>query len=106
MQDLPLQTHCDVISAVDAQCGVIATSSLDVVRFWSVSSGMKVGEWSNAGGGSGGGKSGGRSICCIALHPVAALAAAPSSMMFAAGDVHCDFCIATILTNIVRDLKF
>lgn len=91
LQNLPFQTHCDVISAVDAQCGVIATSSLDVVRFWSVSSGMKVGEWSNAGGGSGGGKSGGCNISCIALHPVVASTAAPSSMMFAAGDVHCNF---------------
>ncbi len=96
LQELPLQTHTDVVGAVACCSGVIATAALDVVRFWSVSSGKKIGEWTKSGGVSAGrAPAAGNRVCCsnvcsVAMKSVALVTEAPadsSSVMFAAGDV-------------------
>jgi hypothetical protein len=75
---------------------LIATAALDVVRFWSVGSGRKIGEWTKSGGVStgslagGGGRVSGSNVCCMAMKPSAPMAGAASdsvSIIFAAGDV-------------------
>jgi hypothetical protein len=92
-----MQTHCDVIGALDAHFGVIATASLERVRFWSVRSGMKIGEWPSSGDSNSNKISGDGSSCgvessvgsnvsCIALRHHTAVAAVPISIMVAIGD--------------------